>query len=125
VAYGEDLHNLTVVEEPIINTEDNTLWSGTIGRRDVIFCGGYYYMVYEISTDQGPGGGYNGAQWTHMFARSTDLINWEICSGPLLTQGKAGMGYDGTCWMVVGKKLYVYMRAPGNSTTAVELVLNK
>ena len=125
VAYGKDLHNLTVVEEPVINTEDNTLWSGTIGRRDVIFCGGYYYMVYEISTDQAPGGGYNGAQWSHMFARSTDLINWEICSGPLLTQGKAGMGYDGTCWMVVGKKLYVYMRAPGNSTTAVELVLNK
>ena len=122
VAYGEDLHNLTILEEPIINTEDDTPWSGTIGRRDVIYCDGYYYMVYEISTDQAAGGGYGGAQWSHMFARSTDLIEWEITSGPLLTQDKTGFGYDGTCWMIVGRHLYVYMRQ-GGSTTAVELTL--
>ncbi|MBQ7337573.1 MAG: hypothetical protein IJW40_03855 [Clostridia bacterium] len=122
VAYGEDLHELTIVEEPIINTEDDTLWSGTVGRRDVIFCDGYYYMVYEISTDQVADKGYGGAQWTHMFARSRDLITWEIARGPLLTQENPGFGYDGTCWMVVGKHLYVYMRQ-GGSTTAVELTL--
>ena len=128
VAYGEDLMNLTALDEPIISTEDNTPWSGTIGRRDVIYCDGYYYMVYEISTDQAPSGGYGGAYWSHMFARSTDLINWEISSGPLLTQknadgsDKTGFGYDGTCWMIVGRHLYVYMRE-GGSTTAVELVL--
>ena len=124
VAYGEDLHDLTIVKEPIINTEDDTLWSGTIGRRDVIYCDGYYYMVYEISTDQVPGQAYGGAQWTHMFARSEDLITWEITEGPQLTQGNTGFGYDGTCWMVVGKRLYVYMRQ-GGSTTAVELTLAK
>ncbi len=124
VAYGEDLHNLTVVKEPIINTEDDTLWSGTIGRRDVIYCDGYYYMVYEISTDQAPSGGYGNAEWTHMFARSRDLITWETTQAPLLTQGKTGFGYDGTCWMIVGKHLYVYMRQ-GGSTTAVELTLSK
>ena len=123
VAYGEDLHDLTIVQEPIIDTEDDTLWSGTIGRRDVIYCDGYYYMVYEISTDQAEGG-YNGAQWTHMFARSRDLIEWEITDGPLLTQKSTGMGYDGPCWMVVGKRLYVYMRQ-SNNTTAVELTLAK
>ena len=124
VAYGEDLHNLTILEEPIINTEDDTPWSGTIGRRDVIYCDGYYYMVYEISTDQVAGSAYGGAQWSHMFARSRDLIEWEISDGPLLTQSKTGFGYDGTCWMVVGRHLYVYMRE-GGSTTAVELTLAK
>jgi beta-xylosidase len=124
VAYGEDLHNLTILEEPIINTEDDTPWSGTIGRRDVIYCDGYYYMVYEISTDQVAGSAYGGAQWSHMFARSRDLIEWEISDGPLLTQSKTGFGYDGTCWMVVGRHLYVYMRE-GSSTTAVELTLAK
>lgn len=124
VAYGEDLHNLTIVPEPIIDTEDDTAWSGTIGRRDVIYCDGYYYMVYEISTDQAASGGYGGAQWSHMFARSRDLIEWEITEGPLLTQANTGFGYDGTCWMVVGRHLYVYMRQ-GGSTTAVELTLAK
>jgi predicted GH43/DUF377 family glycosyl hydrolase len=125
VAYGEDLHNLTVMEEPVIDTKEGSLWSGTVGRRDVIFCDGYYYMVYEISTDQAAEGGYSNARWTHMFARSRDLINWEITKGPLLNQGKRGFGYDGPCWMMIGKRLFVYMRDAGNSTTAVELTIPK
>jgi predicted GH43/DUF377 family glycosyl hydrolase len=124
VAYGKDLHDLTVLDEPIIDTADDTPWSGTIGRRDVIFCNGYYYMVYEISTDQVADGGYGEAQWSHMFARSKNLIDWEITSGPLLTQEKAGFGYDGPCWMIVGRHIYVYMRE-GGSTTAVELKLSE
>lgn len=124
VAYGKDLHDLNMYKKPIINTQSNTAWSGTIGRRDVIYCGGYYYMVYEISTDQASTGGYGSAQWSHMFARSRDLINWEITEGPLLTQENPGFGYDGPCWMVVDNRLYVYMRV-GNSTTAVELTLSE
>ena len=128
VAYGEDLHNLTVHPEPIIRTEDDTPYSGTVGRRDVIYVGGYYYMVYEVSTDQAEEGGYNGAYWTHMFARSKDLINWETIGEPIITQTnedgsqKAGMGYDGPCWMIIGKHIYVYVRIK-NRTTAFELTL--
>ena len=125
LAYGKDLFNLTVLVEPIIDTEDDTLWSGTIGRRDLIYCGGYYYMVYEISTDKKSSGGYAAASWTHMFARSRDLVNWEITDGPQLIQPTTGFGYDGPCWMVIGDKLYVYMRNPANYTTAVELTFNK
>jgi predicted GH43/DUF377 family glycosyl hydrolase len=128
VAYGEDLHNLTVHPEPIIRTEDDTPYSGTVGRRDVIYVGGYYYMVYEVSTDQAEEGGYNGAYWTHMFARSKDLITWETIGEPIITQTnedgsqKAGMGYDGPCWMIIGKHIYVYVRIK-NRTTAFELTL--
>lgn len=130
VAYGEDLHNLTVVAEPILPTKDNTAYSGTVGRRDVIYVGGYYYMVYEVSTDQAETGGFNGAYWTHMFARSKDLIHWETIGQPIITQTKAdgsqktGMGYDGPCWMVIGRHLYVYVRI-SNKTTAFELTLIK
>ena len=128
LAYGEDLHNLTVLPDPILPTKDNTLYSGTTGRRDVIYVGGYYYMVYEVSTDQAEEGGYNGAYWTHMFARSKDLIHWETVGEPLITQKnadgtpKVGMGYDGPCWMIVGKHIYVYVRER-NNTTAIELTL--
>jgi hypothetical protein len=78
-------------------------------------------MVFEISTDQ-VNGNYNASQWSHMFARSTDMLTWELCSGPLITQATAGMGYDGPCWMVVDNELYVYVRDRDNSTTAIKLV---
>ena len=128
VAYGKDLHNLTVVPEPIIPTEDDTLYSGTTGRRDVIYVDGYYYMVYEVSTDQAEEGGYNKSYWTHMFARSRDLITWETIEAPVITQtnadgsAKPGFGYDGPCWMIIGKHIYVYVRI-SNKTTAFELTL--
>jgi len=121
IAYGTDLMNLKVVNKPIIKTRSGTPYSGTIGRRDIIYCDGYYYMVFEISTDQ-VNGNYNGSQWSHMFARSTDMLTWELCSGPLITQATAGMGYDGPCWMVVDNELYVYVRDRDNSTTAIKLV---
>ena len=130
VAYGEDLHNLTVLPEPILRTEDDTAYSGTVGRRDVIYVGGYYYMVYEVSTDQAEEGGYNGAYWTHMFARSKDLIHWETIGEPIITQTnsdgsqKTGMGYDGPCWMIIGRHIYVYVRTK-NRTSAFELTLVK
>ena len=63
-----------------------------------------------------------------MFARSKDLIHWETIKEPILTQTNAdgtpkpGFGYDGPCWMIVGKHIYVYVRV-ANKTTAVELTL--
>ncbi len=58
VAYGVDLHNLSVVNTPVVPTVSGTPYSGTTGRRDVIFVDGYYYMVYEVSTDAVPNGGF-------------------------------------------------------------------
>lgn len=124
VAYGEDLSDLNYVPDPVIPTEKNTLWEGTAGRRDIIYVGGWYYMVYEISTKQP----YDSAKWTHMFARSRDLLNWETCGGPLIRQvdGEGndvrGFGYDGPCWCVAEGRLYVYYRA-GGGTMRAELTL--
>lgn len=122
VASGEDIMNLEMEKKPVIPTKTNTAYSGTTGRRDVIYVDGWYYMVYEVSTDQAASGGFGGADWSHMFARSRDMIEWETIEAPLIKQNKSGFGYDGTCWMVADGKLYVYMRDAGNSTTAVELV---
>ncbi len=122
VAYGTDLHDLTVVKDPVIPTVGKTPYSGTTGRRDVIYVDGWYYMVYEVSTDQVEGYSYGGAQWNHMFARSRDMISWEITEGPMLTHSDIGFGYDGPCWMVIDGELYVYSREYGHSTMAIKIV---
>ncbi|MBE5768701.1 MAG: hypothetical protein E7333_03810 [Clostridiales bacterium] len=129
VAHGEDLHSLTMEAGPRIRTKRDTRWSGTTGRRDVMYAGGYYYMVYEISTLPMGYNGFADAKWSHMFARSTDMINWEITEGPQLIQmvnGEEvkGFGYDGPCWIVLGDQLCVMMRE-GGSTTAVALNYEK
>ena len=127
VAYGKDLTNLTVHNNPVIPTEDNTLHSGTTGRRDVIYIDGWYYMVYEISTDAN--GNFGNAKWTHQFARSKDMINWTSVSIPLITQknvdgtDKNGFGYDGPCWVIIDDHIYVYFRDTNNATTRAELTL--
>ena len=94
VAYGTDIMNLTMVDHPVIETSNNPddPDCGTCGRRDVIYYDGWYYMVYEISTDGGKinrnlgddlgvEGRYyydfGGSNWGHKFARSKDMINWE------------------------------------------------
>ena len=95
------------------------VWNNRVGDDNIAIVG---YAREE--------GGYNGAYWTHMFARSKDLITWETIEAPLLTQtnadgsAKPGMGYDGPCWMIIGRHIYVYMRVK-NRTTAVELTLLK
>ncbi len=122
VAYGTDLHDLTVVKDPVIPTVQRTPYSGTTGRRDVIFVDGWYYMVYEISTDQVEGYSYGGARWNHMFARSRDMISWEITEGPMLNHDTIGFGYDGPCWMVIDGELYVYSREVGHNTMAIKIV---
>ena len=127
VAYGKDLTNLKVHNNPVIPTEDNTLHSGTTGRRDVIYINGWYYMVYEISTDAN--GNFGNAKWTHQFARSKDMINWTSVSLPLIKQKNAdgtdknGFGYDGPCWVIINDHIYVYFRDTNNATTRAELTL--
>lgn len=127
VAYGTDLLHLTMKIEPIIPTVSNTLYSGTTGRRDVIYIDGWYYMVYEISTDSV--NGFSNAKWSHQFARSRDMINWTSVSSPLLIRKNSdgsdaiGFGYDGPCWVIVGEHIYVYFRDLNNSTTRAELIL--
>jgi hypothetical protein len=121
LAYGENLRDLTIVKDPIVPTEKGTYWSGTTGRRDIFFCDGYYYMVYEISTEEVSGVGYVGAYWTHMFARSKDMINWQITEGPQFVSSVPGFGCDGPCWVVIDGELQVFVRA--GSTASVKLVM--
>ena len=129
VAHGTDLKNLTMEKSPILPTEPDTLHSGTTGRRDIIYIGGYYYMVYEISTEQS-NGNFNQSYWTHSFARSRDLIHWESIEQPLITRtapdGKpeSGFGLDGPCWCIADNRLFVYFRM-GASTCRAELTLSQ
>lgn len=110
IAYGTDLANLTRHEQnPIIPTSENGSDSGTVGRRDIIYYDGWFYMVYEISTDQP----YETAVWGHKFARSKDLSNWEMVDSPYPTTFK-GMGNDGPAFAVVKGRLWVYFRESGN-----------
>ena len=98
---------LTIVDEPVIPTQKDTAWSGTTGRRDVFYCDGYYYMVYEVSTEAVEPYGYGSAAWSHMFARSKDMINWEITEGPQIVLDHLGLGNDQPCWIVIDGELYV------------------
>lgn len=120
-AYGEDLRNLKKSEKnPIIpcGEKDVAPDSGTTGRRDIMYYDGYFYMVYEISTEQP----YSEAKWCHKFARSKDMENWEIADS-IYPQTETSFGNDGPAWLVLDNKLYVYFRDIGNSTKRYELAL--
>ncbi len=121
VAYGPSLDQLTVYPDPVIPTSEDPSEpdSGTTGRRDIVYVDGWYYMVYEVSTDK-VGADYSGSYWTHMFARSRDLIHWEK-RAPLIRQTIPGMGYDGPNWLIRDDRVYVYFRKPGNVTYREEL----
>ncbi|MBQ9416932.1 MAG: hypothetical protein IJU20_08875 [Clostridia bacterium] len=123
VAYGTDLYNLTVKKDPIIPTssDHSAPDSGTAGRRDVIYYDGWFYMVYEGSTEK-VGADYSQSSWTHLYARSADLLNWDKAEQMPAAQGK-GFGYDGPCFLVWEDSIYVYYRRPGNSTWRTELVI--
>ena len=120
-AYGEDLHNLTKSDKnPIIpcGEKDVAPDSGTTGRRDIMYYDGYFYMAYEISTEQP----YNTADWCHKFARSKDMENWEIADS-IYPHTESNFGNDGPSWLVLDNKLYVYFRVDGNMTNRYELTL--
>lgn len=119
VATGPDLYHLTRYEgNPIIPAVPGRFDAGTTGRRDIIYSGGWYYMVYEVSTEPP----YNEADWGHTFARSRDLITWEALDHVIYPTTGGGMGHDGPNWYVDGDDVYVYFRVPGNTTSRTKLV---
>ena len=125
-AYGEDLQALTRSDKnPIIpcGEKDVAPDSGTTGRRDIMYYDGYFYMAYEISTEQP----YNTARWGHKFARSRDMENWEVVEN-IYPQTEVSFGNDGPAWLAINNKLYVYFRGwdykkKVNSTKRYELVV--
>ena len=129
LAYGKDLYNLTMLEEPIVPTSDNASDpdSGTTGRREVICADGWYYMVYEISTDSGVDGSpyydFGKSNWDHSFARSKDFIHWEKISAPLCSPAKGEMSLCGPAWMVIGDNIWVYYKTVNNCTKGMKLSL--
>lgn len=125
LAYGKELAlgKLTMVQTPVIPTSDDSSSpdSGTTGRRDIVYnsADGYYYMVYEISTDSVKDD-YGKAYWTHTFARSKDFMTWETMA-PILKQSMSGFGFDGPCFLEIDGQMYVYMRNRSNCTTRISL----
>lgn len=108
VATGTTLTALTkYAGNPVIPTSSSGPDSGTIGRRDITYYNGYYYMVYEISTDQP----YNTAKWSHAFARSTDLFNWtKFTQKNIIPQTNNKFGNDGPAFLILNGVTWIYYR---------------
>lgn len=116
VAIGTDLRSLTRhAGGPVLKTGPRGSWdSGSIGRRSIVRGNdGWWYMVYEGSTDQP----YQSASWSTGLARSRDLLNWQKFAGnPILPTTGAGFGFDGPEIVVVNRRTYVYFRHPSGPT---------
>jgi predicted GH43/DUF377 family glycosyl hydrolase len=114
VATGTSLTALTkYTSNPVIATAVTGADSGTIGRRDIIYENGYYYMVYEISTDQP----YDNAKWSHSFARSTDLLSWtKLPQKNIIAQTSTSYGNDGPAFLQLSGVTWIYYRVAGNVT---------
>jgi len=108
LATGTSLTSLNkYANNPVISTSISGPDSGTIGKRDVVYFNNYYYMVYEISTDQP----YGTAKWSHTFARSTDMINWNRLSQKnLIPQSNNKFGNDGPCFLNLDGTWWIYYR---------------
>ena len=119
VATGPDLYHLAKADNnPIIPTVPGRFDAGTTGRRDIVYSGGWYYMVYEVSTEAP----YGQADWGHSFARSKDLIHWDVLGKVVYPTTGGGMGHDGPNWYVDGDDVYVYFRTGANTTSRTKLV---
>ena len=111
VATGTDLRQLRRYSgNPVLRTGPAGAWdSGTVGKRSVRRdADGWFYMVYEGSTDQP----YETAHWSSGLARSRDLLHWEKFPGnPVLPQTTSGFGYDGPEWLTTPDgRLHIYFR---------------
>lgn len=127
VATGVDIRNLRRFSDNPILPNDNYSWeSGTAGKRSIIKEKGYYYMVYEVSTDQATCIASDGklsfrcSQWSSAIARSSDLFTWEEWTGgPVLPQTSTDYGYDGPEWVTTpDRHLHIYFRTKGGTARA-------
>lgn len=113
---------------PLVDTSAAGWDAGTVGKRSVIKQGGYYWMVYEGSTDQP----FDRARWSSGLARSRDLLTWDKWKGtggpvlPLTVGGTASFGFDGPEWVVTpDQRLNLLFRQPGNTSGRATLVWNR
>lgn len=108
---------------PLVNTSSSGWDAGTVGKRSIIQQGGFYWMVYEGSTDQP----FDKARWSSGVARSRDLVNWEKwqgTGGPVLPV-LSGFGNDGPEWVITADgKTNIFFRKPGNTTGRATLIWN-
>ena len=116
VAYSEeDLYHFNRAPgNPVLTTAAKGFDSGALGRRDVIYAGGYYYMVYSTGTDRP----YETASWSHSFARSTDMFNWSPLGRILLPATESGYGMDLPNFVIDGGDVWVYYREGEHSRRA-------
>ncbi len=124
LAAGADLTKLKRIGNcPVVRTSKTGWDSGTIGKRSILKQAGYYYMVFEGSTDQP----YDKAKWSSGLARSKSISGpWEkFPHNPILPATDGGFGYDGPEFVQLEKTLYIYFRSPKGSTSRALLVLNQ
>jgi hypothetical protein len=120
-AVGTNLRQLQRVSpNPLIPTQNDTWDTGTIGKRDIIFENGFYYMVVEISGEQP----YESTRWTTGIWRSQSLLGpWERSTrNPVLPVTASGFGFDGPDWVrTPDGKLHIYFRHPQGPTARATL----
>ncbi len=120
-ATGTNIHALQrVAGNPLIRTQNDQWDTGTIGKRDIISEGGFYYMVVEISGEQP----YATTRWSTGIWRAKNILGpWEHCPrNPVLPVTDSGMGYDGPTWVrTPDHHLHIYFRHPTGSTSRATL----
>lgn len=123
VAIGTDLRHLTrFANNPVLRTGTSAIDSGTIGKRSqIVQENGYYYMIYEVSTEQP----YDTAHWSSAIARSRNLTGpWEKSIwNPVLPITARGFGNDGPELVRANDgKWSIFFRTDGNWTKRAQLV---
>lgn len=125
VAVGPDLQHLTRYQgNPVLSTGSLVgAWdAGTVGKRSIRKEEGFYYMVFEGSTDKP----FDSARWSSGIARSADLLHWEKWPGnPVIPQTSGGFGFDGPEWIQTPDgRLHIYFRHPTGATWRATLCLD-
>jgi hypothetical protein len=123
LAKGADLHQLRrVVNNPIIATDKFGPASGTVGRRNILKSGGYYYMVAEVSTDDKDS--FSGSDWSSGIWRAPSLEGpwFRNPFNPVLPSTGSGFGMDGPTFFTDRKgAVSIYFRNPTGGTSIAKL----
>ena len=123
-AFGTDIRHLQRYSgNPILRTSRSGFDSGTLGKRSIIRENGWYYMVYEVSTEIS-GGSYGNSRWSSGVARGRSLFGpWEKYPVPALPVTNQGFGYDGPEWIrTPDGKLHLCFRNSRNGTGRATLI---